>query len=198
MSEIHLNKFEKEKRVIELHKEGKTIRAIAPIVHMSFGPISKIIKTYEKKVQLENKKENNQQKTTQKKSISSRAFILFRKGKDSSEVKVLLDIPFKKAKIFWAQYLNLERMSECYHFYMEFRYEIPNLLSIGTFMKRNSIPGNNIANVLRTADNVVKLNQIEANLKNEIERLKQTKIDYSLRPFQPIQPLGPLPSYYNW
>ena len=36
MSEIHLNKFEKEKRVIELHLEGKTIRDIAKEVHMSF------------------------------------------------------------------------------------------------------------------------------------------------------------------
>jgi hypothetical protein len=45
MSEIHLNKFEKEERVIELHKVGKTIRAIAPPVHMAFCDISKIIKT---------------------------------------------------------------------------------------------------------------------------------------------------------
>ena len=46
MSEIPLNKFEKEKRVIELHKEGKTIRDISKEVHMSFSPISKIIKVY--------------------------------------------------------------------------------------------------------------------------------------------------------
>ena len=50
MSEIHLNKFEKEKRVIELHFEkGQTIREIAKEVHMSFRDISNIIKTYEKK-----------------------------------------------------------------------------------------------------------------------------------------------------
>ena len=48
MSEILLNKFEKEKRVIELHLEGKTIRDIAKEVHMSFRDISKIIKAYEK------------------------------------------------------------------------------------------------------------------------------------------------------
>ena len=41
MSEILLNKFEKEKRVIELHKEGKTIRDIAKEVHMSFRDIRK-------------------------------------------------------------------------------------------------------------------------------------------------------------
>ena len=45
--EIKLNKFEKEKRVIELHKQGKTIKEIAKEVHMAFRDISKIIKKQE-------------------------------------------------------------------------------------------------------------------------------------------------------
>ena len=51
---IPLNKFEKEKRVIELNKQGKTIRQIAPEVHMAFRDISKIIKEYDKKIRKEN------------------------------------------------------------------------------------------------------------------------------------------------
>lgn len=50
---IPLNKFEKEKKVIELHKQGKTIRQIAPIVRMSFTDISKIRKEYDKKIRLQ-------------------------------------------------------------------------------------------------------------------------------------------------
>ena len=50
MSEIPLNKYEKEKRVIELHLAGKIIREIAKELHMSFTPISKIIKDYDKKL----------------------------------------------------------------------------------------------------------------------------------------------------
>ena len=49
MSEIPLNKYEKEKRVIELHLADKTIREIAKEFHMSFTPISKIIKEYERR-----------------------------------------------------------------------------------------------------------------------------------------------------
>ena len=49
MSEMVLNKFEKEKRVIELHLEGKTIWEISKEVHMSFRDISNLIKAYEKK-----------------------------------------------------------------------------------------------------------------------------------------------------
>ena len=57
MSEMLLNKFEKEKRVLELHNQGKTIRDIAKEVHMSFRDISKIIKSYEKKQMAEALKE---------------------------------------------------------------------------------------------------------------------------------------------
>jgi transposase len=57
MSEIPLNKYEKEKRVIEMHLAGMTIRQIASEVHMSFTPISKIIKAYERKAK---RQENNQ------------------------------------------------------------------------------------------------------------------------------------------
>ena len=51
-----LNKFEKEKKVIEFHKQGKTIRQTAPEVKMLLQVISKIIKVYDKKIRLETKK----------------------------------------------------------------------------------------------------------------------------------------------
>ena len=199
---LPLNKFEKEKKVIELHKEGKTIRQIAPKVRMSFRDISKIIKAYEKKIRLEkNKKEqqeNNQQPTTKKISLSSQAFILFRKGKKIDEVKVLLDIPFKFALKYWAQYLKSIRMFECFEFYQDHSYDIPTLLSINTFLGRNDIYGKNIGNVLRKANDVINLNQTIINLKTEIEKMKQHKNNYSLNQntnYQPLLPLG-LPEHY--
>ena len=53
---LTLNKFEKEKKVIELHKEGKTLKEISVEVHMSFRDISKIIKDYERKLKIEERK----------------------------------------------------------------------------------------------------------------------------------------------
>ena len=47
-----LNKYEKEKRVIELHLTGKTIREIAKELRISFTSISQIIKAYERKKEL--------------------------------------------------------------------------------------------------------------------------------------------------
>jgi hypothetical protein len=43
-------------------------------------------------------------------------------------------------------------------------------------MKRNNISGNDLVNVLRTAKDVINLNQTHSNLKAEIERLQKLKI----------------------
>jgi hypothetical protein len=83
-------------------------------------------------------------------------------------------------------------------FYQDHSYDIPTFLSINTFLERNDIYGKDIVNVLRTANDVINLNQTILNLRGEIEKLKQTKNNYSLNQnLQPV-PLGPLPRYYNW
>jgi hypothetical protein len=135
-----LNKFKKEKRVIELHKQGKTLRQIAPEVHKNFRNISKIIKAYEKKIRLQqNKKEdNNESSKIKKPSLSSRAFKLFSDGKKPTEVVIELDIPPEKVEKLWYQFLKAERMEERFDFFQQCQYDILTLLSINNFIKRNS------------------------------------------------------------
>jgi hypothetical protein len=168
-----LNKFEKEQKVIELHKQGKTIKQIAVIVHKNFRDISRIIKAYERKKELQAKREeNNQSGQINKPSISSLAFKLFSKGNKPTNVKIELDITPEKVEKIWSQFLKSERMEECYDFFQECQYDIPTLLTINNFIKRNNIYGQNIANILRKANKVVNLNQNILNLKGEIEKLK--------------------------
>ena len=114
------NKFEKRDLVIKLHKEGKTYREIAHIAHISPRDIKPIIKKYEQNLESNKRmKENNQEPMTKKLSLSSQSFTLFKEGKKLDEVKVLLDIPFKKAMIFWGQYLKSIRMEDGYQFWKE-------------------------------------------------------------------------------
>ena len=92
-------------------------------------------------------------------------------------------------------------MFECFEFYQD-SYDIPTLLSIANFIKRNNVDGKDIVNVLRTANDTINLNQTLSNLKVEIEKSKQTRNNYLLnqnhmRNHQ-LPPLGPLPRYYNW
>ena len=202
---IPLNKFEKEKRVIELHLEGKTLKEIAQIVHMSFRDISKIIKVYDKKIDLQqNKKEpqaNNQSSKVKKPSLSSRAFKLFSEGKEPIEAAITLDIKYEKVSKYWYQFLKLEKKFDCYEFYEVCQYDLPSLLIINNFIKRNNVSGTNIVNVLRTANDVFNLNQMISNLKGEIEELKQTKYNNLLNQntnILPLPPLGLPEQYYRY
>ena len=81
-------------------------------------------------------------------------------------------------------------MFESFEFYQEYSYDIPKLLSINNFIKRNNVSGKNILTVLRTANDVIKLNQTYSNLKTDIKDLEQRRmyllyspsLSYSLRP----------------
>ncbi len=126
---------------------------------------------------------------------SSQAFKLFREGKKSIDVAIDLDIPYEKAKKFWSQFLRLTRMYEAYELYEVCGYDIPNLLSIRSFLNRNNINGKDMANILRDANNIYNLQSQSLNLKNEVEQLKRLHFDYSQRI---LPPLRPLPRYYNW
>jgi hypothetical protein len=198
MSEIHLNKFEKEKRVIELHLEGKTIRDIAKEAHMAFRDIGRKIKEYEKHqaaAALKEKPKRDSSHIKKKPSKSSQAFKPFREGKKLTDVAIELDIAPEKAVKLWSQFLKLERMHDAYDFYQVFQFEIPRLLIINNFIQNNHLNINNIATILKEAKNILGLQLHVSILKHEIEELKETKNGYSLTP---LQPQGPLPRYHNW
>ena len=202
MSEIPLNKFEKHDLVIRLHNEGKTYREIAHIAHISPRDIKPILKKYEQN--LENKKrrkEINQETTKAKKlSLSSQAFTLFKDGKKPTEVAIILDIPSRKVSKFWWQFLKLEKKFDCYEFYEIWQNDLPTLLSINNFMKRNNVYGKDIVNVLRTASDVNTLNQTDYKLKTEIRSLEHKRMYYSHSSYglQPIPLNKPNYNYYHY
>jgi hypothetical protein len=196
-----LNKFEKKQKVIELHsKQGKTLKEISKIVHMSFRDISKIIKAYERKKELKAKKEekDNQTSEIKKTSLRNQFFKSYLQGNKMIDIAVELDISAPKAENLYFEVLKLNRMDECYEFYEDHGSDIPTFLTIDLFMKRNNISGHDIVNVLRKANKVINLNMTIINLKTEIEKLKQTKNNYLVNRnnnYQPILPLG-LPEHY--
>jgi hypothetical protein len=196
MSEILLNKFEKEKRVIELHLEGKTIRVISKIVKMSFRDIGKKIKEYDRKIKIQNRQNKNNTFTkTSNLSISSQAFKLFLDNKKPTFVAIELDIAPEKAEKLWYQFLKLERREHGYEFFQEFEYNISEFLSIGNFIKNNRVQTNKIADILRHAKNILGLQLQISILKYDIENLQKTK--YNLQHSQDNYALKTV-SDLNW
>jgi hypothetical protein len=197
---IPLNKFEKHDLILKLLCEGKIYRDICHIAHVNPRTIKPIEKEYERKKRLENKKGELKNQIIKPPSLSTQAFILYQEGKKIDEAKVLLNIPFKQAMIFWEQYLKSIKMYECFEFYELFQYDLPRLLPISSFMKRNNVSGLDILNVLRTAKYVSNLNQIYLNLKTETKYLEQKRTylqDYSRSPYS-LQPLPLNKSKYHY
>ena len=202
MSEIPLNKFEKHDLVIKLLKEGKTYREICHIAHIAPRDVKSISEKYEQQKRLENnkRKRNNKKSTTKKLSKCSQAYGLFRKGKTQVRVAIDLNLDFQKVRKYWLEYLRLKNMTKLYNLYIGNEYHLDDLFRIYYFMLRNEIPIKDCENVLRNAHNIINLKGIISNLKAEIEKLTQTKNNYSLnqnttKNYKPLLPLG-LPEYY--
>ncbi len=126
--------------------------------------------------------------------------MLFRDCKKFTDVAIDLEIPAEKVEKLWSQFLRLERMPECYEFFQECQYDIPTFLSINNFMKRNNVYGNDVVNVLRTANDIINLNQIISNLKTEINRLEHKRMSllYYSHPSYSLQPLPLNKPNYNY
>ena len=162
-----LNKYEKEKRVIELHLEGKTISEISKEVHMSFRDISNIIKEYNKKIKLEYKRENKKSKI-RKLSKSSQAYQLFLDANNPVRVAIILNIDYIETRKYWTEFLQLNKMRKLYHLFIDNELHLDYLFKIYNFMLRNDIPSKECENILREVHDISKLKEYHSNLKQEI------------------------------
>ena len=105
------NTKQKQEKVIKLYLEGKTVREIAKIVHMSFSDIGEIIRKY-----IERKTRGNLKGDTII-SDETKAIELFSKGKTPIEVKVLLNISTEEVEIYYKAYWKLIGLYKLYKYY---------------------------------------------------------------------------------
>ncbi|MGN6622997.1 MAG: hypothetical protein ACTHKK_02525 [Candidatus Nitrosocosmicus sp.] len=112
---VLLSRKEKEKLVIKLANEGKTIREIAKMVHLSLKDICKIIN---KETGDETSPQSNGEKKKQK-SHYAQAFQMFREKKSLTEVVVELDLNAKTVIQYYEDYLSLKRMNILVDIYPE-------------------------------------------------------------------------------
>ena len=87
---------QREKLVLNLYKECKTIREIAKEAKMSFRDIGYILSEAGK-----------QEKQTQMQSISSQAYKLFSEGKIALQVAIALNLRDYEVARLYTEYLNL-------------------------------------------------------------------------------------------
>jgi transposase len=138
---LGMNREEREDYVIQLYKEGITVKDIARIVHMSFRDIG----TITKKVKLQADQERGYAtEDTQSKSPESRAFKLFSEGKSPVEVAIALDQPGDRVRAIYREYWELTNRYKLAQVYEEARYNISDLLKLHKVVKDLGIEENDV------------------------------------------------------
>jgi hypothetical protein len=141
-----LTRQEKERLVIELYNQGKTIRDIAKELRMSFRDIGAILKKSEEK---EEEKEERQSLL----SLSAKAYRLFSKGKTPIDVAITLNLSEAETIKFYEEYWHLKQMHELTIVYDEIGDDIVHFLELHRLSKDAHMDAQQIINLLQIANN---------------------------------------------
>jgi len=129
-----MNRQEKEQHIVGLYKEGKSIREIATLMHMSFRDIGPIIK----KVKSEADGERGQLEDhddIRSKSKDTQAIKLFSELKTPVEVAIALDLPADQVHAIYLKYWKLDGMYRLAEIYDEAKYDLHALLELHKIAK---------------------------------------------------------------
>jgi hypothetical protein len=165
-----LTRQEKERLVIDLYNQGKTIRDIAKELRMSFRDIGSILK------KASGEKEENQDKEQPLLSPSTRAYQLFSKGKTPIEVAIALDLNESETAKYYEEYLNLNQMHELRMVYEEIGGDIVHFLKLYKLSKYAHMNPEHVVNLLQISNEYLPLlEQKYKKLTKEIDFLESEK-----------------------
>jgi hypothetical protein len=137
-----LNRRERERLVLDLYNQGKTIREIAKEARMSFRDIGVILnKAVEEKAKgLKEQEQDNidsekNQTQAQQQSISAQAYKLFSDRKTPLEVAIELNLRESDATKFYKEYWKLKQLHNLHMVYEELKGDIEPFLKLHKLSK---------------------------------------------------------------
>jgi hypothetical protein len=137
-----LTRQEKERLVIDLYNQGKTIREISKEVRISFRDIGTILR----------KESGEEQNEKQSLSPSSQAYSLFSDGKTPIEVAIALNLTESETTRFYEEYLNLEQIHDLKMVYEEVGPNIMHFLELYKLSKDAHMKPEYVVNLLQMSN----------------------------------------------
>jgi chromosome segregation ATPase len=163
-----VSRAEKERLVVELSEQGKSIRQIAEELHLSFGTISSIIRRHNGNLQTV-EAHNIEQKVE---TIDTRAFKLFEDGKTPVKVAIELDPRSDDVTKLYTQYLKLKALEELSLLYEERRDDLHEFHNAYRLMVNESLTPRQL---IDAANHMQELPSVKSRcelIKREIEGLE--------------------------
>src|SRR5215216_117016 len=176
-----ITRQERERRVLALYNQGKTIREIAKEVRMSFRDIGAILnKTVEDKAggikQQDDAKEHREQEQQQYLSLSTQAYKLFSDRKTPLEVAIALNLRESEATRFYKEYWKLKQLHNLNTVYEETKGDIEPFLRLYKLSKVKGIGIKHVVNLLTFAnEDLPALEKRFKRLRNDISMLQFQK-----------------------
>jgi hypothetical protein len=150
-----MNRKEREDHVIQLYKEGKTVREIAKLTHMSFRDIGII--TNKVKFEANGERSPLEENDIKSKSKIAQAYKLFSELESPVGVAIALDLPSNHVQTIYQGYWELEGMYGLAQIYEEAKYDVHDLLTLHRILKNRGLEKQDVTNVL----DLVKNNQLQ-------------------------------------
>jgi hypothetical protein len=164
-----LTRQEKERLVIELYNQGKTIRDIAKELRISFRDIGAILKKA-------SGEREEKQDIKESLSPSTKAYHLFSKGKTPIEVAIALNLSEVETTKFYQEYLNLKQMHDLRMVYEEIGGDIVHFLKLYKLSKEAHMNPEHVVNLLQMSNEYLPLLELKYNrLTKDIDFLESEK-----------------------
>src|SRR5215216_4318164 len=147
-----LTRQEKERLVIDLYNQGKTIREISKEARMSFRDIGSVLKKASGE-----KEEKQDKEQSSLLSPSSQAYRLFAEGKAPVDAAIALDLSASDTTKFYEEYLDLKQMYELRMVYKEIGPDIVPFLKLYKLSKDAHMNSEHVVNLLHVSNNYLPL-----------------------------------------
>jgi hypothetical protein len=173
-----LTRQERERLVLNLYNQGKTIREIAKEARMSFRDIGLILnKTSEDKKTQRSKEQ--QEEVLLNLSLSAQAYKLFSDRKTPLEVAITLNLRESEATKFYKEYWKLKRLHNLNMVYEEIKDDIEYFLKLHKLSKAKGMGVKQVVNLIQiTSNDLPAVEKRFKRLRNEISILQfQKSID---------------------
>ena len=143
-----------------MYKDGKTYKGKAEIVRLSPRDIGRIINEY-----------TGEKTTVYTKSITSKAYNLFLKGKSPIQVAIKLDLKFEDIMRMYSEYLNLQEMRSVETIYKSHKDYLPQILLIIDLLSFGEITIQEFNEFCKYLRDIPTLQRIEDELQHKVNML---------------------------
>src|SRR5918999_3982579 len=177
-----MTRQERERLVLELYNQGKTIREIAKDVRMSFRDIGVILnnavekKSEGSKEQQHDAEENHEKEEEQHLSLVAQAYKLFSDRKTPLEVAIALNLRESEATKFYKEYWKLKQLHNLNMVYEETKGDIAPFLRLYKLSKAKGMGIKQVVTLLQIANNdLLDIQCRYERLKGEVNTLEFNK-----------------------